>query len=139
MLTVPRGPVVRVSPNELSFEQADAWEDIYGHRPGHLNMHKDPIHVGSVEAVPGVTTLTMSNDEVHARQRRALSHPFSMKALLGQQDIVNSHVTKLMNNFRRMAGEGKTINVVDWYNFTTFDVIGDLCFAEPFGCLDEGQ
>lgn len=133
------GPVVRVSPNELSFESATAWDDIYGHRPGHLNMHKDPIHVGSVEAVPGVTTLTMSNDEVHARQRRALSHPFSMKALLGQQSIVNSHVTKLMNAFRKMEGEGTNVNVVDWYNFTTFDVIGDLCFAEPFGCLDEGR
>ncbi len=130
--------MVRVSPNELSFEGADAWEDIYGHRVGHLNMHKDPIHVGSVEAVPGVTTLTMSNDEVHARQRRALSHPFSMKALLGQQDIVNSHVTKLMGAFRRLAEEDQIINVVDWYNFTTFDIIGDLCFAEPFGCLDEG-
>lgn len=102
-------------------------------------MHKDPIHVGSIEAQPGVTTLTMSNDEVHARQRRALSHPFSMRALLEQQDIVNSHVTKLLNQFRRLAADNATVNVVDWYNFLTFDVIGDLCFAEPFGCLDAGE
>ena len=100
-------------------------------------MHKDPIHVGSIEATPGVTTLTMSNDEVHARQRRGLSHPFSMKALLGQQDVVNLHVTKLMNAFRDMTAKGQIINVVDWYNYITFDVIGDLCYAEPFGCLDE--
>jgi cytochrome P450 len=133
------GPVVRVGPNELSFVGAQAWEDIYGHRPGHANMHKDPIHVGSIEAVEGVTTLTMSNDEVHARQRRALSHPFSMKALLEQQDIVNSHVTKLMSNFHRLSQKEPPINIVDWYNFTTFDIIGDLCFAEPFGCLDEGK
>jgi cytochrome P450 len=102
-------------------------------------MHKDPIHVGSIEAVAGVTTLTMSNDEVHARQRRALSHPFSMKALLEQQDIVNSHVTKLMSNFHKLSQQGAIINIVDWYNFATFDIIGDLCFAEPFGCLDEGK
>jgi cytochrome P450 len=102
-------------------------------------MHKDPIHVGSIEAVKGVTTLTMSNDEVHARQRRALSHPFSMKALLEQQDIVNSHVTKLMGNFHKLSQKGAIINIVDWYNFATFDIIGDLCFAEPFGCLDEGE
>jgi len=56
------GSVVRVSPNELAFNSVQAWEDIYGHRPGHLNMHKDPIHVGSVEAVQGVTTLTMADD-----------------------------------------------------------------------------
>ncbi|KFH40243.1 hypothetical protein ACRE_090950 [Hapsidospora chrysogenum ATCC 11550] len=62
-------------------------------------MYKDPIHVGSVEAVPGVATLTMSNDEVHARQRRALSHPFSIKALLGQQDIVNSAIRKFRRDY----------------------------------------
>lgn len=34
------GSVVRVSPNELAFNSVGAWEDIYGHRPGHMNMHK---------------------------------------------------------------------------------------------------
>jgi len=34
------GSVVRVSPNELAFNSVGAWEDIYGHRPGHPNMHK---------------------------------------------------------------------------------------------------
>jgi cytochrome P450 len=26
-----------------------------------------------------------------------------------------------------------------WYNFTTFDLIGDLAFGEPFGCLSESK
>lgn len=26
-----------------------------------------------------------------------------------------------------------------WYNFTTFDIIGDLDFGEPFECLRESQ
>src|SRR5258706_7414464 len=102
-LTSSPGPVVRVSPNELSFSNAEAWQDIYGHRNGHANFHKDPIHVGSVEAVPGVTTLTMSDDENHARQRKGLSYAFSMKALLEQEELINSHVTKLMDNFWRLA------------------------------------
>ena len=37
------GSVVRVMPNELSFDNAQAWEDIYGFRQGGINMHKDPI------------------------------------------------------------------------------------------------
>lgn len=32
-----------------------------------------------------------------------------------------------------------TVNVVQWYNFTTFDILGDLCFDESFGALAEGQ
>jgi len=43
------GPIVRLSPNELSFNTVDAWEDIYGHRHGRPNMAKDPIHVGAVD------------------------------------------------------------------------------------------
>ena len=29
--------------------------------------------------------------------------------------------------------------MVKWYNFTTFDVLGDLAFGEPFGCLESGD
>lgn len=26
-----------------------------------------------------------------------------------------------------------------WYNWTTFDIIGDLAFGEPFGCLQDAS
>ncbi|KAN0107802.1 cytochrome P450 [Hyaloscypha variabilis] len=59
----------------------------HDNRPGHKNFQKDPVHVGSVKSVRGVTTITMANDVDHARQRRALSHAFSTKALLEQEYI----------------------------------------------------
>ena len=31
------------------------------------------------------------------------------------------------------------LNMVSWYNWTTFDVIGDLAFGEPFGCLEKAE
>lgn len=102
-------------------------------------MHKDPVHVGSVDNLPGVTTLTMSDDDNHSRQRRALAHAFSLKALSEQESIIQGFVDKLIQNLRRMAAEKKTFNMVDWLNFTTFDIIGDLAFGEPFGCLDSGK
>lgn len=46
-------------PNELAFTDPQAWKDIYGHRQGHPQFHKDPIHVGAVQDIPGSTTLTM--------------------------------------------------------------------------------
>lgn len=106
------GSVVRVSPNELAFNSVGAWEDIYGHRPGHPNMHKDPIHVGSVEAVQGVTTLTMADDDNHARQRRALSHSFSQKALSEQEYIVKRYVDQLISSMYGMAERDEEFNLV---------------------------
>jgi cytochrome P450 len=131
------GPVVRVAPTELSFNGANAWEDIYGHRQGLKNMHKDPVHVGSVDPLPGATTLTMADDHNHARQRRALAYSFSQKALLEQEHIVNGYVDIFINKLGKKADNGETFNLVDWLNFTTFDIIGDLAFGEPFGCLKD--
>lgn len=30
----------------------------------------------------------------------------------------------------------KPVDLVKWYNFTTFDIIGDLTFGESFDCLE---
>lgn len=112
------GSVVRVSPNELAFNSVQAWEDIYGHRIGHANMHKDAIHVGSVDPLPGATTLTMADDENHARQRRALAHSFSQKALLEQEPIVTGYIDLLLKNLKRLSSKDEAFNMVNWLNFT---------------------
>lgn len=39
-----KSSVIRVSPNELAFNSAQAWEDIYGFKKGaRKNFHKDPV------------------------------------------------------------------------------------------------
>jgi cytochrome P450 len=128
-----------VAPDELAFNTPAAWEDIYGHRVGHPNMAKDPIQVGAIEKVPGAPALTMAADAVHSRQRRAFAYAFSQKALQEQESIVQGYVSKLMDHLRQKAVNNEPFNIVKWFNFTAFDVIGDLAFGESFGCLKEGQ
>ncbi|KAF2489790.1 pisatin demethylase [Lophium mytilinum] len=129
------GPIVRVSPNELCFDEEAAWKDIYGSRPGHKNFHKDPIHVGSIAAVPGVSSITMANDVDHARQRRALSHAFSTKALLEQEYLVMKYINIFSDKMKEFAAKDGIVDVTNWFAYTTFDVIGELALGEPFGCL----
>jgi cytochrome P450 len=133
------GPVVRLSPNELAFNSAQSWTDIYGHRVGRTDLSKDPIHVGAVDPMPGVQTISMANHIDHARQRKALSYGFSKKALFAQEEIVQEFVDKLMRNFDNFAEKSEPFDIVRWLNFITFDVIGDLAFGESFGCLDRGD
>jgi cytochrome P450 len=133
---------VRISPNELCFDEEVAWKDIYGGaRPGYKNFHKDPVHVGSIAAVHGASTITMANDADHARQRRALSHAFSTKALMEQEYIVKNYVEVFSNKMKEIASGvgGGVVDVTDWFAYTTFDVIGDMALGEPFGCLESGQ
>ena len=133
------GPVVRLSPNELAFNTHQAFQDVYGHRNGRKDLEKHPIHVGAVDPMPGVQTISMADHDNHARQRKALSYGFSKKALWEQESIVQAFIDKLIKNIDRYAQSGEVFNIVAWYNYLTFDVIGDLSFGESFGCLDQGE
>ncbi|KAJ5746800.1 benzoate 4-monooxygenase cytochrome P450 [Penicillium odoratum] len=72
------------------------------------------------------------------RQRRLLSHAFSEKALREQEGIIQSYVKVLADQLSSKSTSGP-LNLVDWFNFTTYDLIRDLSFGERFNCLDEGQ
>lgn len=131
------GDVVRISPNELSFTTSEAWKVIYGVRPGHPHNQKDSGYYP--KTIGGVPSITVSNDEDHYRFRRTLSQAFSESALRAQESIVKSYVDLLMQRLRERCNtdrSGKSsINMVSWYNFTTFDIIGDMALGESFGCL----
>jgi len=81
----------------------------------------------------------------HAEMRRMLSHAFSTKALMEQEDIIRGYGDLLIKRLgQRYAGkergpDGEYCNLVNWYNYTTFDIIGDLAFGEStaFACLQE--
>ncbi|TGO06800.1 hypothetical protein BTUL_0510g00010 [Botrytis tulipae] len=134
------GPIVRFAPNDVSFISAQAWNEIYGHgKPNKPTMSKD-LRLYR-ETLTESKNILIANDADHSRMRRLLSHAFSEKALRGQEDIMQSHIDKLISSLGTRADEQGETAVVDlclWYNFLTFDVLGDLAFGEPFGCLDSG-
>lgn len=128
------GEVVRIAPDELSFIDGDAWKVIYGTRPGHGQKQKD--HRFYPPTAGGAPSIIVSNDADHSRMRRLLSHAFSDNSLRGQEPIIKSYVDLLMQRLREKGENGsKALDMVAWYNFTTFDIIGDLAFGEPFDCL----
>lgn len=133
------GPVVRTGPNELSFIGADAWEDIYGIQKDGLNFQKDPAWLAVVSPQDGQTGVSMAPPETHQRQRNALGATFTNEALLTQEEILMVHADRLMGVLRSHANQKKAIDFSSWFTYATFDVIGDVVFGEPFGCLDESE
>ena len=133
------GDAVRIAPNEVSFSNAQAWQDIYAHHQGRANFPKNPLWM--VPGVDGIHSILSANDADHARYRRLLAHAFSEKALIQQEDLLQSYVELLINRLSEKCTASKTaiVDVVEWLNFTTFDIIGDLSFGESFGCLQESK
>ena len=129
------GPVVRTAPGELSYISLDALKTIYGHRQPGEGFRKNPAFFQP--ATNGVHSILTSEGEAHSRVRRTLLPAFSDKALLEQQDILQHFTGLLINKLRERVASGTTsVDMFEWYIWTTFDLIGDLSFGEPFNCLE---
>ncbi|RYP75201.1 hypothetical protein DL771_002526 [Monosporascus sp. 5C6A] len=103
-------------------------------------MEKSPVFmVQSLQWAGRRASAWLIINTSHTRQRRALAYPFSNAALLQQEPIIQLHVDKLIASMRVFTAEGKSVDFSSWYTYTTFDLIGDLAFAEPLGCLDQGS
>ena len=124
------GKVVRVTPNELSYASASAWKDVWGHRQGHAEFMK----ANTVPLPNGVRGILGARRADHARFRRLLSHAFSERGMKEQQKTIQEFVDLLIERLRQNASNG-SLDMVQWLNWTTFDVIGKLAFGEAFGCL----
>ncbi|GFF57341.1 toxin biosynthesis cytochrome P450 monooxygenase, putative [Aspergillus udagawae] len=90
------GSCVRIAPDELSYNTAEAWEDICEHRTGERTESFEKDLTFFPPAPNGVDSITSCAVVVTSR---GLS------------------------------------TMVDWFNFTSFDILGDLAFGESFGCL----
>ena len=78
-------------------------------------------------------SLLSADDATHSRQRKLLAHAFSDKALREQEQLLQSYINLLISKLREESDAGNDIvDVVKWYNYTTFDIIADLSFGESF-------
>lgn len=143
------GPIVRVGPNQLSFIQPEAWKDIYGHRTGvnagKPNFQKELVFYGRDQfAQPGddACGIIRTDDINHARQRRLMANAFSDKSMKEQEPLLRKYVDILVSKLETASANPETkgkVNIVDWYNFTTFDIMADLTFGEPLHLLNNSS
>lgn len=132
------GHVVRINPNTLSFTTAQSWKDIYGLRSGRVQLPK--VDVIAEKGYPRHLAATI-DDAQHARARGLLSPAFSERAIREQESLIMKYVDLLIQRLKSqvLASMGGEVDLVRWYNFTTFDIVGDLSLGEPFGSLESGE
>ncbi|RKF61958.1 Cytochrome P450 monooxygenase aclL [Erysiphe neolycopersici] len=133
------GTIVRVGPNELSFIDEQAWADIYGHRTsqGIGDLPKD-LRTNRPED-NNVPNIINANDVDHRRFRRIQAPLFSDKAISAQEPLITDFVKLLISQLHARANSSlNVVDMVEWYTFTTFDVLGELAFGNSFNCLKNG-
>ncbi|KAF2263753.1 cytochrome P450 [Lojkania enalia] len=140
------GDVVRVAPDELSFIGPQAWKDIEGHvaakakETSGSKPHKHWLRYG--QAINKTPSLIIQADSTeHGRVRRIFTPAFSDRALKQQEPLFMKYVDKLVTKLNEAIQEDpeRKFDMVRMYNFTTFDVMGDLTFGEPLHMLDNAE
>ncbi|KAL1956708.1 hypothetical protein VTO42DRAFT_6858 [Malbranchea cinnamomea] len=127
------GEIVRVAPNELSFAHAQSWRDIYSTQAKVTGTRA----IRGVQEETGAHSVVTASGDDHTRQKRMMTTLFSEKVLKENQPTFVHYADLLVQ--RLAESEGKPMAMADWYNFTTFDIIGDLLFGESLGLLDNSK
>ena len=85
--------------------------------------------------------MAVCNDADHARMRRLLGYAFTGSAMKDQEPLITFYLEHLVDKLKEQieGPSGGKVDLVKWYNFTTFDIIGDLLFDQSFECLKSGE
>ena len=129
------GPIIRIQPKHISFSDPRAVQDIYGHKsPIVKSVFYKTISGGDHESL--VSTL---DREDHARKRRYISNIFSQRNVISMEPLVVEKVQILLNRLDRASEMGEVIDVRQWLNYFTFDVISAMAFGNDPGLLHNGE
>ena len=132
------GPVVRITPRELSFATADSWRTIYQYSirdTDRIFVKGELYHDWKRPSIQ-----SRLDEETHSRDRRLLGPAFSPKALKDQEPVLQRHIDTFIRQLGALGkpgGEGVDMKVtLEW---VTFDIISDLTFSESFNASATGK
>lgn len=131
------GPVVRTAPNELSFNTAQSWKDIYDFRQGHLTFIKSEFYDGGSFADRCGSIVSERDPRVHGIMRKYLSHAFSQRSLIEQEYLISKSVDSFIDKIGENSAHG--IDIVLAFTLMSFDIIGDLGFGETFKGIESSR
>ncbi|KAH8824010.1 cytochrome P450 [Flagelloscypha sp. PMI_526] len=146
------GPMVRISPTEVSIATSEAMSTIYaqGNKMNKSNFYH------AFQVIPPDNMFNTTDRARHARKRKMMSHAFSSKSLQDMEPHIHTFIEQLFTQFDRFlspksgveGGEGSGwtkhhgrvwFDIMPWYHFMTFDVISQLAFGNSFGMVVAGQ
>ncbi|KAG8162989.1 hypothetical protein KVR01_007467 [Diaporthe batatas] len=132
------GPVVRVAPNELSFNTAQSWRDIYEKKKGYATFIKSDFYDGGNFAAEAHSIVSERDPDEHANMRRYLRDAFSDRSLREQEYLISEVIDRFVTKIGDEGKDGPGIDIVTWYNLATFDIIGSLAFGQSFDGIKTG-
>ncbi|MCJ1464976.1 hypothetical protein MMC07_003591 [Pseudocyphellaria aurata] len=122
------GDFVRIGPAELSIISPNAANAILGPSSTCLRSPWYDNDAGVSQSL-----LTIRSPQLHESRRRLWDRAFSVKALRGYEGRVVGYTNELVDQI--VSRLGQPMDVSTWFNYYSFDVMGDLAFGKSFDML----
>lgn len=94
------------------------------------------------KGVPLQAMFNTTDEQFHAKLKRAVSNAYAMSTLVQFEPLVDSTTTAFLEQLRRRfadrPGSDGICDFGQWLQFYAFDVIGELTFSKRLGFVDQG-
>ncbi|OJJ99918.1 hypothetical protein ASPACDRAFT_119792 [Aspergillus aculeatus ATCC 16872] len=129
------GPIVRVAPNEISYSDPQAWQDIYGPQPNQrLGMPKDPKFFSSFEDKKTAASIITSQPKDYMRMRHIYSYGFSKQVMLAKEEMIQGIIDRAMEALRQTKQQPQ--DIVQIFRATDFSIVTEIVFGKAYHIFD---
>lgn len=114
------GAVVRVAPNELSFNDPVVLKTIYGHRP--VLKKTDFYSGGHFTAYHNL--FSVQDDHAHRTRRAMVNKAFSHGSLVAHADTIQRKIDTTLDHFLRLSAQGtQAVDIHQWMHLLGLDIV----------------
>ncbi|KAF9012303.1 cytochrome P450 [Hymenopellis radicata] len=128
------GPIVRISPCEISFSAPGAMSEIYSPRTN--GVFKADFYDGFMSNGSRSIFSTVNRAQ-HAPIRKDMSHIFSGKIIADFTPRMKQFVNAMLDKWEHMPKEG--FDCLPWCSYLAMDWITALLFDNPWGVVNAGE
>ncbi|TGJ85497.1 hypothetical protein E0Z10_g3257 [Xylaria hypoxylon] len=131
------GAVVRLGPSEVSFIDGAAWKDIYSLKRCR-QIERDPKSFPALTPNGARFDLLTYSPPDHAKYRKILNPSFSEKATKEYEPTIHQDTDAFIEKLSaKLQSRDLKINLTQWLQWLTFDIVAHVVFGEPFDCVAE--
>lgn len=128
------GPLVRISYNEVSINHPDA-----------LRVLSAPLRKGDFYrpmAVPNSNYKNLMSEQdpkKYAAMRSNVTSAYSLSNVIRNEPEMDQVIALLTKRLEALSTLNEPVDLSEWLNFTTHDLLGEILFSRRFGFLDQGR
>ena len=80
------------------------------------------------------------DENVHTQMRRPVANLYSTTKISTFEPIITSTMQYFFHRLDELfASKGAELDLLNWFQYCMFDVLGQLTFSRSFGCLNKGE